>query len=72
MIREDHIFFSQFFIRYLLHLQFKCYLKSPLYPPPILLSNPPTPDSWPWYSPVLGHIIFARPRPRPLLPMMAN
>jgi hypothetical protein len=36
--------------------------QSPLYPPPTLLSNPPTPASWPWYSPVLGHIILARPR----------
>ena len=50
-------------IRYFLHLQFKpIYPQSPLYPPPTLLSNPPTPASWPWYSPVLGHIIFVRPR----------
>jgi hypothetical protein len=26
------------------------------------LSYPPTPTSWPWCSPVLGHIKFARPR----------
>ena len=26
-------FFLQFFIRYLLHLHFKCYPESPLYPP---------------------------------------
>jgi hypothetical protein len=25
-----------------------------------LLPNPPTPTSWPWHSPVLGHIIFAK------------
>jgi hypothetical protein len=58
-------FFSlllQFFIRYFLHLHFKCYPESPLYPPLALLPNPPTPASWPWHSPVLGHIIFARPR----------
>jgi hypothetical protein len=30
-----------------------------------LLPNPPTPASWPWHSPVLGHIIFARPRTSP-------
>jgi hypothetical protein len=36
--------------------------KSPIHPPPALLSNPPTPSSWPWHSPVLGHIKFARPR----------
>jgi hypothetical protein len=58
-------FFKTTFIRYFLHLQFKCYPKSPLYPPPTLLSNPPTPTSWPWYSPVLGQIIFARPRASP-------
>jgi hypothetical protein len=36
--------------------------KSPLPSLPTLLSNLPIPTSWPWYSPVLGHIIFARPR----------
>ena len=50
-----------FFIRYFLHLHFKCYPKSPLYPTPVLLPYPYTPTSWPWHSPVLGHIIFARP-----------
>jgi hypothetical protein len=41
---------------------FKCYPESPLYPPPALLPYPPTPASWPWHSPVLGYIKFARPR----------
>jgi hypothetical protein len=50
------------FIRYLLHLHFKCYPKSPLYPPHALLPYPPTPTSWPWCSPVLGHMKFAKPR----------
>jgi hypothetical protein len=54
-------FFFQFFIRYFLHLHFKRYPKSPLYPFP-LLPYPPLPTSWPWHSPVLGHIKFARPR----------
>jgi hypothetical protein len=54
--------FFPIFIRYFLHLHFKCYLKSPLCPPPTLLPYPPTPTSWPWHSPVLGHIKFARPR----------
>ena len=54
-----------FFIRYFLHLHFTCYPESPLYPPPALLPKPPTPLSWPWHSPVLGHIIFARPRASP-------
>jgi hypothetical protein len=39
--------------------------KSSLYPPPALLPNPPTPTSWPWHSPLLGHVIFARPRASP-------
>jgi hypothetical protein len=45
-----------FLIRYFLHLHFKCYPKSPLYPPPALVPNPPTPALWPWRPPVLGHI----------------
>jgi hypothetical protein len=56
---------SFFFIRYFLHLHFKCYPKSPLYPPPALLPYLPTPTSWPWHSPVLGHIIFTIPRASP-------
>jgi hypothetical protein len=37
-------------------------------PRQVFVSSPPTPPpfkmnlSWPWYSPVPGHIIFARPR----------
>ena len=34
-------------------------------PPSTLLPNPPTPTSWPWHSPVLGHMIFTRPRASP-------
>ena len=34
--------------------------------PPILLPNPLIPTSWPWHSPVLEHMIFARPRASPL------
>jgi hypothetical protein len=45
--------FFPFFIRYLAHLHFQCYTKSPPYPP--------TPPFWPWRSPVLGHIKFACP-----------
>jgi hypothetical protein len=51
-----------FFTRYFLYIHFKCYPESSLYPPPTLFSYPPTPTSWPWHSPVLGHIKFARPR----------
>jgi hypothetical protein len=38
---------------------------SPYTLPHPLLPNPPTPTSWPWRSPVLGHIIFARSRASP-------
>jgi hypothetical protein len=55
-------YFILFFIRYFLYLHFKCYPESSLYPPPALLPYPPTPTSWPWHSPVLGHIKFARSR----------
>jgi hypothetical protein len=57
--------FFSFFIRYFLHLHFKCYPEGPLYPPPTLFFNPPTPASWPWHYPVLGHMIFPRPRTSP-------
>jgi hypothetical protein len=30
-----------------------------------LLPNPPTPTSWPWHSPILGHRIFTGPRAPP-------
>jgi hypothetical protein len=56
------LFFPHFSIRYFLHLHFKCYPKSSLYPSPTLIPFPLTPTSWPWRSPVLGHIKFARPR----------
>ena len=58
----SNFFPKTIFIRYFLHLHFKCYSESPLYLLPTLLPNPPTPASWPWRSPVLGHIIFARLR----------
>jgi hypothetical protein len=39
--------------------------KFPIISPLALFPNPPTPVSWPWHSPVLGHIIFSRPRAYP-------
>jgi hypothetical protein len=54
-----------FFIRYFLHLHLICYPISPLCTPPTLLLNPRTPTSRPWHSPVLGHMIFARPKASP-------
>ena len=53
-------FFQIIFIRYFLHLHFQCYPKSSPCPLP-QLPYPPTPTSWPWRSPVLRHIKFARP-----------
>ena len=58
-------YYYYIFIRYFLHLHFKCYPKSPIYLPLALLPNPPTPASWPWHSPELGHIILSRPRAFP-------
>jgi hypothetical protein len=56
------IIFIFSFLRYFLYLHFKCYLESSLYPPSALFPYPPTPTSWPWHSPVLGHIKFVRLR----------
>jgi hypothetical protein len=54
----NSFFFKKKFIRYFPHLHFQCYPKSSPYPQ---LPYPPTSTSWPWCSPVLGHIKFARP-----------
>jgi hypothetical protein len=62
------IWSSFFFHNFLLDIffiyisNFKCFPESSLYPPPTLLHYPPTPASWPWHSPVLGHIKFTIPR----------
>jgi hypothetical protein len=50
------------FFRYFLHLHFKSYPKSLLYPLPPCSPTQSLPTSWPWRFPVLGHIKFARPR----------
>jgi hypothetical protein len=56
----DTFLFFSIFIRYLAHLHFQCYIKSPhTHPHP--LPYPRTPPFWPWRSPVLGHIKFACP-----------
>ena len=39
--------------------------ESPLHHPLPLLRNPPTPTSWPWHSPILGHRTFTRPKTTP-------
>jgi hypothetical protein len=69
-ILSDLLRLLSFFIRYFLHLHFKCYPESPLYSSHALLPNPPTPISWPWHSPALGHMNIVRPGP--LLTLMAN
>jgi hypothetical protein len=51
-----------FLIRYFLYLHFKCY---PPQDHPHLLTNPPTPASWPWHSPILGPRTFIGPRASP-------
>jgi hypothetical protein len=62
---------KNFLIRYFLYLHFKCYPFSqfPLQKfhiqHPQLLPNPPTPASWLWHSPILGHRTFTRPRASP-------
>ena len=54
-----NLFFFYYSIRYFLHLHFKYY---PLYTLTTLFPNPPTPSSKPWHSPLLGHVIFTRPK----------
>jgi hypothetical protein len=39
--------------------------ESPPSPTPYQLTNPPTPASWPWHSPTLGHRAFTGPRVSP-------
>jgi hypothetical protein len=41
---------------------FQMVFQKSLRPSPHPLPYPPTPTSWPWRSPVLRHIKFARPR----------
>jgi hypothetical protein len=60
-----HLTFYSFFMRYFFYLHFKCYAlswfplrKSPICFPLPLLSNAPTPTSWPWHSHTLGHTAF--------------
>jgi hypothetical protein len=72
-LTNPYFLFSFFFlIRYFLYLHFLVNVipfpsflsENPLSPPP-LLPNPPTPASWPWQSPILGHRTFTGPRASP-------
>ena len=65
-----------FFIGYFLYLHFKCYplswfpLQKSAIPFPLpLLSNTPTPTSWPWHSPTLGYKARAYTGPRAFPPI---
>ena len=59
-LKVDHDIFIGYFLY--IHFKFQMFPKSSLYPLPTLLLYPPTPASWPWHSPVLGHIKFAIPK----------
>ena len=66
-VRSDqHDLASDIFFNFLLDIFFiyisNAIPKVPYTLPAPLLPYPPTPTSWPWHSPVLGHIKFARPR----------
>ena len=56
------IIIFKFFIRYFKIYTLNATPKVSFNLPPDLLPYPPTPTSWPWNIPVLGHIKFARPR----------
>jgi hypothetical protein len=73
----SYAFMFCFFIGYFLNLHFKCYSlswfplwkkkkkPSPCHCPLLLLTNSPTPASWPWHSPTLGHRAFIGQRASP-------
>ena len=56
----SHMFIF-FFFQFLLGIFF-LYISNAIPKVPHTLPYPPTTTSWPWCSPVLGHIKFARPR----------
>jgi hypothetical protein len=52
------LFFLLFFFK--LGIYF-IYISNAIPKVPHTLPHPPTPTSWPWHSPILRHIKFARP-----------
>jgi hypothetical protein len=59
-LRTSNFFFSFFFLDIFFIYISNAIPKVPYTTP--LLPYPLTPTSWPWLSPVLGHIKFARPK----------
>jgi hypothetical protein len=61
--KNSHFPYSLFFFltilrQYLLDIFFT-YISNAIPKAPALIPNPPTPASWSWHSPVLGHMILA-------------
>jgi hypothetical protein len=62
MGHNESITFSHFLLDIFFIYNSNAILKVPYTLPSAMLPYPPTPTSWPWRSPVLRHIKFARPR----------
>ena len=60
-----HILFQKQFLLDIFFIYISNAILRVPYTLPVLLPNPHTPTSWPWHSPVLGHMIFPRPRASP-------
>jgi hypothetical protein len=62
--KREKLIFLKIFIYFLLGIYF-IYISNAIPKVPHTLPHPlphsPTPTSWPWHSPVLRHITFARP-----------
>ena len=61
ILQSDYFFFNFSLDIFFIYIS-NAIPKVPYTLPAPLLPYPPTPTSWPWHSPVLGHIKFARPR----------
>jgi hypothetical protein len=72
LLRSDSLFCKQFLLDiFFIYISNVIPLsgfpsKNPLSPPPLpLVTNPPTPTSWPWQAPILGHRTFIEPSASP-------
>jgi hypothetical protein len=59
MVISFHFFFSFLLDIFFIYIS-NAIVKVPYNLPTALITNPPTPNSWPRHSPVQGHIIFTR------------